>query len=124
MTWSLVQWLVIVRPILWDFQQLTMQFSIGVRLVKWQGLMVGQLFLMTKKQAAKFCVMEGKGTYALMFTGSSQGQLHSLHTAKEGFRVLPPDLQHLLNQYAHLFAIPTGLPPFQTHDYSIRPVKI
>ena len=125
-----VQWLVTVGPILWDFQQLTMQFSIGARLVKWQGLMAGQLFLMTKKQAAKLCVMEGKGTCALMLTGSSQSQLQSLYASKEGSRVLPPDLQHLLNQYAHLFAIPTGLPPPRTHDHSIsltdetQPVKI
>ena len=61
-----VQWLITVGPILWDFQQLTMQFSIGDRMIKWQGLLSGRLFIMTKKQSSKLSVMEGKGTCALM----------------------------------------------------------
>ena len=85
---------------------------------------------MSKKQASKLSVMEGKGTCALMLIGSSQGQLQSLHASKEGSRVLSSGLQQLLHQYAHLFAIPKGLSPLQMHDHNIplidetQPVKI
>ena len=50
---------------------MTIQFSVSDKLVKWQGLKVGQLFFMSKKQASKLSMMEGKGTCALMLTASS-----------------------------------------------------
>ena len=40
--------------------------------------MVDQLLLMTKKQASKFTIIEGKGTCTKLLTNSFQGSFHSL----------------------------------------------
>ena len=48
-----VQWLITLRPILWDFQQLTMQFFWKDQEVIWKGQVDGQVLFMSRKQASK-----------------------------------------------------------------------
>ena len=44
-----VQWLIILGPILWDFQQLTMHFVWHDKEIIWKGQKDGQVILMSKK---------------------------------------------------------------------------
>ena len=62
-----VQWLQTVGPIFWDFMHLTMQFTLGQRMVIWHGLQASHLILMSKKQASKLSLCERMGHVPYFF---------------------------------------------------------
>ena len=70
-----------------------MQFQMHNKCIQWKGMQAGQLLVMTKKQAFKFTVLEGKGTCALLLTASPLSSLHSLQLNKEGHHSYPKDMQ-------------------------------
>ena len=49
-----VEWLKELGPIVWDFKNLTMQFTFKNQLVTLHGLLAGSVQLINRKQATKF----------------------------------------------------------------------
>ena len=95
-----MQWLITLEPILWDFKELTMQFT-------WKEHVDGQVLLMSKRQASKVHGTTSKGAYTMLLTGCAQGTLNTIQVLEDQKGILPFDLHQLLE----LFIVPTELPP-------------
>ncbi|CAN6696142.1 unnamed protein product [Malus baccata var. baccata] len=109
-----VQWLSSVSPVLWDFQLLTMEFTKNHHTYKLShhyssasGIQEVSLHQLQKE-----------------LTNSKLGLfLYSLDKEKlescELDSVQLQELQHLLNDFEAIFAVPTKLPPQRDHDHHI-----
>ncbi|KAM2245762.1 hypothetical protein ACFXTI_006667 [Malus domestica] len=108
------KWLSSVSPVLWDFQLLTMEFTKNHHPYKLShhsssasGIQEVSLHQLQKK-----------------LTNSNLGLfLYSLENEKldsyELSSVQLQELQHLLNEFEAIFAVPTKLPPQRDHDHHI-----
>ena len=108
-----VQWLVTLGPILWNFRELTMKFTLDDQEVSWQGQVDGQILLMTKKPVT---FVQG---YAMLLTGHTVKSLPSSLDENKIKPLLPQDLQQLIDTYSDLFEVPKELPPPRSHDHKI-----
>ncbi|KAF5480441.1 hypothetical protein F2P56_001190 [Juglans regia] len=101
-----VQWLQGLGPILWNFRELTMQFTIQQAAVQLKGLTVNTWI---EGPIHKCSQMENKGII-----------LHFIEQiAKHQPNQIPENIQQLLNDYPDIFATPKGLPPNRSHDHAI-----
>lgn len=114
-----VQWLATLGPILWDFSNLRMEFTLNgnkhvlrgttksdCKLIKSSSL---NKLLITGPQIALLHIKEGTDSYNLPIQSSL------LHLSASGRNMSTnPDMQSLLLFYADLFDTPTALPPFRT----------
>ncbi|XP_062173552.1 uncharacterized protein LOC133879017 [Alnus glutinosa] len=102
-----IQWLVTLGPILWNFKDLTMEFSLGQQLCKLQGLATTSLWV-----ESDFSNPQGE---------SQKGLLLQLLEDVEHSTVPVQDyaLTELLHQFEDVFAEPKGLPPSRSHDHAI-----
>ena len=87
-----VQWLITVGPILWDFQNLTMQFQLGHMQIQWTGLKAGQVQVMTQKQSSKLATILGNDPYALLITENAIGSFNSMQMANVTSSTIPTNL--------------------------------
>jgi len=106
-----VQWLATLGSILWNFEDLTMEFSINGRRHKLRG---------TKKSEVEWA--KGKNQKTLC----QAVQLFAVHIEpiQLGATVLQteekePQLTQLLQAYADIFEEPKTLPPHRSHDHRI-----
>ena len=111
-----MQWLKELGPIVWDFKTLTMQFTFEDQLVTLQGLLVGSIQLINKRQATKFG-NSLRGPCTLLMTSSPA--TIDLTKDNKGSTV-PWELQQLLAQVAEVFKVPTRLPPTRKQDHKIH----
>jgi hypothetical protein len=90
-----IAWLRTLGPILWDFDELRMEFTWHDRRVLWKGI-------------GSTCT-----------TTPPTGRLHSgrLYSAKG---IEPALLERLLDTYADVFVAPTGLPPTRPCDHRVH----
>jgi hypothetical protein len=104
-----VQWLRTLGPIIWDFLQLTMQFSFLGKTIIWKGL-----------NSADSTMEEGSNFFKASH-GSNKGLLLQLLPQEQNLSTTPlnEDLQALLDEFAVVFAEPKGLPPQLSHDHQI-----
>ena len=101
-----VQWLITLGAIVWNFQELSMQFNWKGKQVVWKGMQPGQVLIMSKKQTSKVNYSSRPGTYAMMVTRFIQD---TLQMNIGGTSPLPQDFLLLLEQYSVIFEVPKGL---------------
>lgn len=94
-------WLRTLGPILWDFTQLWMRFSIKGREYTFKGIPSADLEIVDCQQMTKNIRKHGKGMILQLYSLTGQSV------------VLPPEaqLKALLNEYGDISAEPRGLPP-------------
>ena len=117
-----VQWLKTLGPIMWDFNKLSMQFSIQGQDVKWSGLQGGTVQYASKGQFSKLTASVHKGTCTLLLIGTPTLQSMTCTSQPSLDEISCIELQELLQQFSALFDEPFGLPPKRRHDHSI-PLK-
>ena len=95
-------WLRTLGPILWDFAELWMQFSINVTQHTLQGLQPGSLSLISLHRMEKLLKKSSHGVIA---------QLHFIQMQPSAVSTTLVDLQQILDRYACVFTEPVGFPP-------------
>lgn len=111
-----IQWLKNLRKILWDFEALTMEFSLNSK----PYFLHGEYFQI-KKHGLNVLTIK-------VWVGYEQGSWKVQEKASSQFNILSesaqewPVLQELLQQYTDIFQEPKGLPPQQVYDHRI-PIK-
>ncbi|XP_077232454.1 uncharacterized protein LOC143869781 [Tasmannia lanceolata] len=106
-----IQWLSTLGPIIWDFNQLQMEFSCNDRLHVLRGSKGGTVQLVDSNQMKKILRKPVQGAVA---------QLFAMQTMEE--ICANPEMATLLHHYSDIFAEPHGLPPSRSHDHCI-PLK-
>ena len=106
-----IQWLATLGSILWNFAELTMEFSVK-----------GEKQLLQGNRQVDVKWPKGKEQRALL----QAAQLFALHivpaqeyTTSGQTEITEPQLSQLLDEYADLFTEPKSLPPPRSHDHKI-----
>lgn len=117
-----VQWLQQWGPITWDFQRLTMQFSMGQRRVLLHGIKEGSV---RELKAVKLNKLKEENVQIAMISVHQEEDETPIHLAaidieKGEEKVVNPAISELLNEFQDVFAEPTTLPPFrENHNHKI-----
>lgn len=106
-----VQWLSTLGPVLWDFKNLQMQFSVFGKKLTLTGDLATDVRLVDAKKMQHLLNKQSPGMLA---------QLCSIQAVPS--KVVHPDLLQLLHTFDDVFMEPKGLPPFRSHDHQI-PLK-
>ncbi|XP_058217468.1 uncharacterized protein LOC131328550 [Rhododendron vialii] len=106
-----VQWLSTLGPVLWDFKNLQMQFSVSDKEIVLKGDTSTAVQVVNAKKMQHLLNKKSSGVLA---------QLCSLQTVPS--TEVPLDLLQLLQDFHDVFREPNGLPPFRAHDHQI-PLK-
>ncbi|KAL4334964.1 hypothetical protein GQ457_07G040680 [Hibiscus cannabinus] len=108
-----VQWLASLGSIQWDFSTLNMNFEYSGKMVEWKGLVPGPAQILDNNQGSKML----KGSRVMpgisLLTMSSQLEVKLMN------KLLPNDLQQLLDEFEMVFQEPMGLPPSRGHEHRI-----
>lgn len=116
-----IQWLSTLGPVLWNFEELRMEFTIQGRRVVLRGTRKGTLQWLTGKQMQSTI---SKHTYTnsspQMFALYLQPTLQSLTPKPTTTHTQHPTIDQLLGQYSDIFFEPKGLPPHRSHDHKIH----
>lgn len=102
-----IQWLVSLGSILWNFKDLTMEFTIAMETIRLQGLASPTMLVDIQNSAQD--------------SGLQKGILLQLLNA-EGPNAAQPlcgVIQQMLGEFSDVFAEHTGLPPSRSHDRAI-----
>lgn len=111
-----IQWLGSLGSITWDFNSMVMEFTNKGSSCSIQGLLLGNVELMSKKELTKcFSMLESEVDPCVVIITTEQ-QL-SITTPIIGKQ--PANLQALLEGFEELFQIPTGLPSSRLQDHRI-----
>ncbi|XP_026377993.1 uncharacterized protein LOC113272361 [Papaver somniferum] len=107
-----IQWLRTLGEIIWDFEKLTMQFSIN-----------GTDVTLTSNQSSSVMIMYVSPMQRLLSTENCGIllELVALNTSAAKQSVLFPEIQQLLSNFNDIFFIPTTLPPERLHKISLLP---
>ncbi|KAF5480102.1 hypothetical protein F2P56_000872 [Juglans regia] len=103
-----VHWLQGLGPILWNFKELTMQFTVQQTVVQLKGL-TGSTWI-EEGHIHKCSQMESKGIILQFIEQTTKPQANQI----------PEHIQKLLNDYLDIFSTPKGLPPTRSHDHVIN----
>ncbi|KAF7140896.1 hypothetical protein RHSIM_Rhsim06G0107000 [Rhododendron simsii] len=106
-----VQWLSTLGPVLWDFKNLQIQFSVFGKKLTLTGDLATDVRLVDAKKMQHLLNKQSPGMLA---------QLCSIQAVPS--KVVHPDLLQLLHTFDDVFMEPKGLPPFRSHDHQI-PLK-
>ncbi|KAL4296177.1 hypothetical protein GQ457_12G019000 [Hibiscus cannabinus] len=108
-----VQWLASLGSIQCDFSTLNMNFEYSGKMVEWKGLVPGPAQILDNNQGSKML----KGSRVMpgisLLTMSSQLEVKLMN------KLLPNDLQQLLDEFEMVFQEPMGLPPSRGHEHRI-----
>ena len=108
-----IQWLIELGPVLWDFKELTMEFSVGDQ----NFLLKDDTPSPTKMVSPKHIQMELQH-----LSQASASHIFSIQVEDEEAEKVnrePEDLEQVLHHYMKVFEEPKGLPPQREHDYKI-----
>ncbi|XP_059456454.1 uncharacterized protein LOC132186493 [Corylus avellana] len=102
-----IQWLVTLGSITWNFKDLTMEFTLGQKVILLQGLVAPQLW----EEAQMDNSMQKH----------SKGLLLQLLDSVEDTEAVPKgsELEGLLAEFSDIFAEPKSLPPHRSQDHAI-----
>lgn len=108
-----VQWLSTLGPVLWDFKQLQMEFTVGEKKHVLKGDNATEVQLVNAKRMQH---MINKGINGVM----AQVCSIQVETTQEVTSVFSPDILQILHSFEEVFSIPKELPPTRTHDHQIH----
>ncbi|KAH9735939.1 hypothetical protein KPL71_017914 [Citrus sinensis] len=108
-----IQWLVELGPVLWDFKELVMEFSVGDRNFVLKGDTPGPTKMVSPKHIQRELQHLSQASAAHIFSIQVEGE-----EAEEVNRE-PEDLEQVLHHYRKVFDKPKGLPPQREHDHKI-----
>ncbi|KAF5465151.1 hypothetical protein F2P56_015182 [Juglans regia] len=103
-----VQWLQGLGSILWNFQELTMQFTYNAKIVVLKGLSATSW--LEEGPIDRSNSSETKGLLLQLIETSPDTQAQTI----------PIPIHEHLDTYTDIFATPKGLPPIRTHDHTIN----
>ena len=101
-----VQWLATLGPVETDYHKLTISFQHGGKHCMFHGLKQPDPVAFDEKSLQH---LDGQAIFFQIVPA-----IEPVPTKDH-----PPDLAHILTEFAHVFAAPTTLPPAQSHDYRI-----
>jgi hypothetical protein len=102
-----IQWLVTLGSIVWNFKALTMEFTIAKENFLLQGLVAPNLW-----EEIKFLTSKLEGKKGLL--------IQLLENVRDSAKVfVDTKLVQILGDFADIFAEPTGLPHYRSHDHAI-----
>jgi hypothetical protein len=104
-----VQWLQTLGPIIWDFLQLTMRFTLFGKPIILTGLNSAGLTVEDSPKFFKNASASAKGLVLQMLP----------HFQAFSSTVIHEDLQALIIEFGMVFEEPKGLPPQRSHDHQI-----
>jgi len=104
-----VQWLQTLGPIIWDFLQLTMRFTLFGKPIILTGLNSAGLTVEDSPKFFKNASASAKGLVLQMLP----------HFQAFSSTVIHEDLQALITEFGMVFEEPKGLPPQRSHDHQI-----
>ncbi|XP_026399151.1 uncharacterized protein LOC113295004 [Papaver somniferum] len=104
-----IQWMRTLGEIIWDFEKLTMQFSMNDTAVTLTGNQSSTVMIMNVSPMQRLLFAENYGILL---------ELVALNTsaAKQS---LSPGIQQLLSKFSDIFSTPTTLPPARLQDHKI-----
>ena len=101
-----VQWLETLGPIEMDFKRLTVSYKKHGGTYTLQGLKQADIGVLTNKE---FHGLQGVGYFF---------QISPTYPSNNSVSY-PPEMQHLISTFSHVFKPPTRLPPQRSHDHHI-----
>lgn len=110
-----VQWLKILGPIMIDYSNLSMTFFHVGHLVEFQGTTDPASVILTPPQLR--CLTRKQGASVCFHIAITLSELPSNDYEEPSF---PPQVQHILTQFATLFEEPHSLPPSRPTDHHIH----
>jgi hypothetical protein len=106
-----VEWIHTQGPIIMDYQELYMSFIQEAHPYTLRGLQAGSPEIIDSHMMEKILK---KGHHGVIV------QFNGIYITKHAYRVVPPSLKLILDNYPKIFEIPTALPPSRgEHDHSI-----
>ncbi|XP_026459221.1 uncharacterized protein LOC113359864 [Papaver somniferum] len=106
-----VQWLRTLGQITWDFDMLIMNFEVNGAAIQLLGNNSSYVMLLDSVPMQRLLHREFYGVFL---------QLSAKATSLNATPAPPPEIQHLLSQFADVFQPPTSLPPVRLHDHRIQ----
>jgi hypothetical protein len=114
-----IQWLRLLGPILWNFDDLTMVFQWGTRRCSLKGLQQGPKLSWENESSFRWLKKGNKGVVLqLIEAGDSSEKEHSIAAAEMVQNSV--FLDDLLEGFKDIFQVPTELPPKRAHDHAIK----
>jgi hypothetical protein len=113
-----IQWLRLLGPILWDFDQLTMEFQFDDVKCCLKGLQQGPHLSLEDGQSNKWLKKRNKGIMLQLINNEGQGEKQEqedqqVQKEEEGL------FSDILEEFKDVFRVPTELPPSRSHDHAI-----
>lgn len=110
------QWLSTLGPIMWDFSQLRMKFSVDGKEIQLQGLSSPEDQLVGEEKINRELKKQREGVVLqINFMHGLVGNLKSFSSTCQ----INPELESILQLYPDVFKEPIGLPPKRSHDHKI-----
>jgi hypothetical protein len=102
-----IQWLVSLGSILWNFKDLTMEFTIAMEMIRLQGLASPTMLVDIQNSAQDNALQKSILLQLLDAEGPNAAQPFC------------GAVQQMLGEFSDVFAKPTGFPPSRSHDHAI-----
>ncbi|MFS7916261.1 putative aspartic peptidase domain superfamily, DNA/RNA polymerase superfamily [Helianthus anomalus] len=113
-----VQWLLTLGSIIWNFVDMTMQFSIGNTQCKLKGVDNNEMTLCSVSSMNNLLGQEKKVAEAHLFSMQLQSAESEFQHGTKVLNVIESkDLQALLTEYEDVFQVPSALPPKREFDH-------
>lgn len=116
-----VQWLAMLGPITWDFQQLTMQFKWRQKKVMLNGITAGSVREIKAKKMESYKETDMQLLMIYAYEGETVEPLQlNVSIAHEQPFAVADEIQLLVEKYSDIFEEPKTLPPFRdNHNHKI-----
>ncbi|XP_021980058.1 uncharacterized protein LOC110876189 [Helianthus annuus] len=115
-----VLWLLTLGSIIWNFVDMTMQFSIGNTQCKLKGVDSNEMTLCSVSSMNNLLGQEKKVIEAYLFSMQLQSAESEFQHGTKVLNVIgSKDLQALLTEYENVFQVPFALPPKREFDHRI-----
>ncbi|XP_022032945.1 uncharacterized protein LOC110934059 [Helianthus annuus] len=116
-----VQWLSSLGDIVWNFQDLTMQFRVDSKVYQLKGSNTNRVSLCSNKLMSHLLTSQCSQVVQSQLFSLQQveGDEHYQHKAVVSNGVADSKIQSLLQEFGDVFATPSCLPPSRAYDHKI-----
>ncbi|XP_074297855.1 uncharacterized protein LOC141628647 [Silene latifolia] len=114
-----VQWLSSLGPVVWDFDQLKIEFMYQGKRVVLRGITKGSLKWISGRQMVAELSKGGEYDKGQFFAIQVQPTSSPL-LAHDQVSTVPPEIQKVLHEFGDLFIEPKELPPHRNYDHRVH----